>query len=205
MKKRRARRNDRNQFRCETALPPAAVMQRIQALESMTKTIGFRYRESYQVAQGQLDDTIYFELLMMTQYEWTPPFPSRVVNGQIREIGPARTLVEGEVVTPPRVRAIGIALIVIVGAAAILLYLTGNMPASEFAKIVAVVIVGVILIRVFSGGRQGRHPIIYTIERRLQSRAEAPRSTGRHLPDQADELSDDSDAPALIRKRQERG
>lgn len=205
MKKRRTRRNDPNRFRFETALPPAAVMQRIQTLESMARTIGFRYQETYRVTHEKLDDTIYFEVLMMTRYEWTPPFPSRVVNGQIRAIEPNRTLVYGELVTPPQVRAIGIALVVIVGATTILLYLTGNMPASEFAKIVAVVVVGVALIRVFRGGRQGRHPIIHTIERQIQSRAEAPRSTTRHLPDQADDFGDDSDVPALIRKRQERG
>lgn len=203
MKKRRDWRIDRNRFRFETALPPAAAMQRIEALESTSRG-SVRYREIYRVAHEQLDGAIYFEVRKMTQYEWTPPMPSRIVNGQISEIAPSRTLVEGEIITPRGVRAVGIALIVIVGATTILLYLTGNMPASELAQIVAAVVVGVVLIRVFSGGRQGRHPIIHTLESRLQSSAEAPRSTARLMQSRADGCADDSDLPALIRKRQER-
>lgn len=104
-----------------------------------------------------------------------PRVLSRVVNGQIRQLAPARTLVQGEVVAPPRVRAVGI------------------------------VIVGTILFHIFKSSNLGRHPIIHAIETRIQSSEDGPFTTARHEPDEADAVANVSAGSTPIKPRQECG
>ena len=158
-KKRRPKFKHRNRFRFETPLPADLAMERLQAMSTL-ETSYVRSTESYRVWSGQLRDSIYFEINVMTRYLWTPPTLSRIISGHIREVDPTRTLVEGDMRIPYHNLAIGISFVVICAIATPLLYSSGHLPLEEFLLVVGLGIFGLI---VFIRGKNNPHPAIYRL------------------------------------------
>lgn len=171
-KKRRPRFKDHNRFSFETPLPADLAMERLRAL-SADETSTLESHTSYRVSAERVGDSIYFEVKVMVSYRdsnWgrylrTPPLLNRIINGQIREVDPTRTLVEGEMLIPAPVRAFGSIGMAILGAGSLLLYSTGYMPIEEFLLIVAVATFGLLVYIVL---RNKPHPAIRRIEERIQ-------------------------------------
>ncbi|MCY3779034.1 MAG: hypothetical protein OXG78_01880 [Chloroflexi bacterium] len=164
-RRRKSKGKSRKPFRYETRLAPDAALERLQDLEGYEQSDS-EYVEKYRISSEKPDDIIFFEVEVLRGQRLLPLMVSRIVSGQINQIGPERTLIEGELHIPPLLQAIRVFFVVggilLLGAVA-LLYLNGMMPESDFVIIAGVLVIGALLYFVFRGGKDARDRVVVLI------------------------------------------